>query len=93
MPGDPFADMGALETLFLEYNDLTSLETGVFDDLTALRYVGEGESARVGACGDACCRHTCARAAADMRHGHVHVWVDVRGRGTRARVGAHVLTG
>ena len=52
MPGDPFADMGALETLRLGDNDLTSLETGVFDALTALRYVGEGESARVGACGD-----------------------------------------
>ena len=38
--------------LELDNNDLTSLETGVFDALTALRYVGEGESARVGACGD-----------------------------------------
>ena len=55
-------------TLSLCYNDLTSLPAGVFDALTALKYVGEGESARVGACGDACCRHTCARAAADMRH-------------------------
>ena len=53
MPGDPFADMGALETLILQGNDLSSLETGVFDALTALRYVGAGESARVGACGDA----------------------------------------
>ena len=79
--------------LYLYDNDLTSLPADVFDALTALTYVGEGESARVGACGDACCRHTCARAAADMRHGHVHVWVDVRGRGARARVGAHVLTG
>ena len=52
MPGDPFADMGALETLNLKYNDLSSLETGVFDALMSLRYVGEGESARVGACGD-----------------------------------------
>ena len=52
MPGDPFADMGALERLELDNNDLTSLETGVFDALTALRYVGEGESARVGSCGD-----------------------------------------
>ena len=33
MPGDPFADMGALETLDLDDNDLTSLETGVFDAL------------------------------------------------------------
>jgi len=48
MPGDPFADMGALEYLFLYSNDLTSLPAGVFDALTALRYVGEGESARVG---------------------------------------------
>ena len=80
-------------TLSLVGNALTSLPAGVFDALTALTYVGEGESARVGSCGDACCRHTCARAAADMRHGHVHVWVDVRGRGPRARVGAHVLTG
>ena len=53
MPGDPFADMGALETLDLYGNDLSSLETGVFDALTALRYVGAGESARVGSCGDA----------------------------------------
>ena len=53
MPGDPFADMGALRTLRLRNNDLSSLETGVFDALTALRYVGEGESARVGSCGDA----------------------------------------
>jgi len=53
MPGDPFADMGALETLNLKYNDLSSLETGVFDALVSLRYVGEGKSARVGACGDA----------------------------------------
>ena len=53
MPGDPFADMGALEYLKLSNNDLTSLETGVFDALTALMYVGEGESARVGSCGDA----------------------------------------
>ena len=80
--------------LYLHSNDLTSLPAGVFDALTALTYVGEGESARVGACGDGCCFHTCARAAADMmRHGHVHVWVDVRGRGARARVGAHGLTG
>ena len=49
MPGDPFADMGALFWLNLGYNDLTSLETGVFDALTSLGYVGEGESARVGA--------------------------------------------
>ena len=48
MPGDPFADMGALETLRLSDNDLTSLETGVFDALVSLRYVGAGESARVG---------------------------------------------
>ena len=53
MPGDPFADMGALETLKLWENNLSSLETGVFDALVSLRYVGEGESARVGACGDA----------------------------------------
>ena len=33
-------------------NALTSLPAGVFDALTALEYVGEGESARVGACGD-----------------------------------------
>ena len=52
MPGDPFADMGALETLRLWGNDLTSLETGVFDALVSLRYVGAGESARVGSCGD-----------------------------------------
>ena len=38
--------------LYLSYNDLTSLPTGVFDALTALQYVGAGESARVGACGD-----------------------------------------
>ena len=38
MPGDPFADMGALETLKLRNNDLTSLETGVFDALVSLRY-------------------------------------------------------
>ena len=48
--------------LYLSSNALTSLPAGVFDALTALEYVGEGESARVGACGDACCRHTCARA-------------------------------
>ena len=53
MPGDPFADMGALEALLMWGNDLTSLETGVFDALVSLRYVGAGESARVGACGDA----------------------------------------
>ena len=47
MPGDPFADMGALEHLKLSNNDLTSLETGVFDALS-LWYVGAGESARVG---------------------------------------------
>ena len=35
-------------TLRLDYNDLTSLPVGVFDALTALTYVGEGESARVG---------------------------------------------
>ena len=29
-------------------NDLTSLPAGVFDALTKLRYVGEGESTRVG---------------------------------------------
>ena len=52
MPGDPFADMGALEELDLSYNDLTSLPAGVFDALTALWYVGAGESARVGSCGD-----------------------------------------
>ena len=52
MPGDPFADMGALETIYLRNNDLTSLETGVFDALVSLRYVGAGESARVGSCGD-----------------------------------------
>ena len=52
MPGDPFADMGALEYLYLSNNDLSSLETGVFDDLVSLRYVGVGESARVGSCGD-----------------------------------------
>ena len=52
MPGDPFADMGALQTLNLRVNDLSSLETGVFDALVSLRYVGEGESARVGSCGD-----------------------------------------
>ena len=74
-------------------NALTSLPEGVFDTLTALTYVGEGESARVGSCGE-CDRHSCARAAADMRHGHVHVWVDVCGRrGAHARVGAHGLTG
>ena len=39
-------------TLDLSYNDLTSLPAGVFDALTALRYVGAGESARVGECGD-----------------------------------------
>jgi hypothetical protein len=61
MPGDPFADMGALERLELDNNDLTSLETGVFDALTALRYVGEGESARVGSCGE-CDADTHARA-------------------------------
>ena len=77
-------------TLYLGSNALTSLPVGVFDALTALRYVGAGESAREGACGDAC---YCARAPADMRHGHVHVWVDVCGRRARARVGAHVLTG
>ena len=80
--------------LYLNGNALTSLPADVFDALTALTYVGKGESARVGACEVACCRHTCARTAADMRHGHVHVWVDVRGRRwVRARVGAHVLTG
>ena len=46
--------------LRLYKNALTSLPAGVFDALTALQYVGAGESARVG-CGDACCRHTCAR--------------------------------
>ena len=39
-------------TLWLFNNDLTSLPAGVFDALTALTYVGEGESARVGSCGD-----------------------------------------
>ena len=39
--------------LQLYNNGLTSLPMGVFDALTALRYVGEGESARVGECGDA----------------------------------------
>ena len=39
-------------TLLLADNDLTSLPAGVFDALTALTYVGEGESARVGSCGD-----------------------------------------
>ena len=39
-------------TLNLDVNALTSLPAGVFDALTALRYVGAGESARVGACGD-----------------------------------------
>ena len=34
--------------LWLSDNDLTSLPAGVFDALTALRYVGAGESARVG---------------------------------------------
>ena len=34
--------------LNLYNNDLTSLPAGVFDALTALTYVGEGESARVG---------------------------------------------
>ena len=52
MPGDPFADMGALVRLELDNNDLSSLEIGVFDALVSLRYVGAGESARVGACGD-----------------------------------------
>ena len=52
IPGDPFADMGALGFLYLNHNDLASLETGVFDALVSLRYVGEGESARVGSCGD-----------------------------------------
>ena len=81
-------------TLNLRDNALTSLPAGVFDALTALTYVGEVESARVGECGDACGRHAYAHAAADMRHGHVHVWVDVRGRRwVRARVGTHVLTG
>ena len=79
--------------LYLYGNDLTSLPAGVFDALTALKYVGEGESARVGSCGDACRRHTCARAPADVRDGHVHVWIDVCGWRARARVGAHVLTG
>ena len=36
----------------LDDNDLTSLPAGIFDALTALEYVGSGESARVGACGD-----------------------------------------
>ena len=36
-------------TLLLADNDLTSLPAGVFDALTALRYGGAGESARVGA--------------------------------------------
>ena len=34
--------------LVLGGNDLTSLPAGVFDTMTALEYVGEGESARVG---------------------------------------------
>ena len=42
MPGDPFADMGALEELRLYGNELTLLETGIFDDLTSLRCVEEG---------------------------------------------------
>ena len=79
--------------LYLDNNDLTSLPAGVFDALTALWYVGEGESARVGSCGDACCRHTCAR---------VHPWIcgmdmctygSMCVGGGHARVGAHVLTG
>ena len=39
-------------TLSLNMNALTSLPAGVFDALTALQYVGAGESARVGACGE-----------------------------------------
>jgi len=39
-------------TLSLSFNDLTSLPTGVFDALSSLTYVGEGESARVGSCGE-----------------------------------------
>ena len=50
-------------TLDLRNNDLTSLPAGVFDALTALEYVGEGESARVGACGE-CTTATHARAQA-----------------------------
>ena len=49
-------------TLNLRNNDLTSLPAGVFDALTALTYVGEGESARVGSCGE----------CDDATHAHVH---------------------
>ena len=37
MPGAPFADMGALEWLRLDNNELTSLETHIFADLRSLR--------------------------------------------------------
>ena len=47
--------------LYLSDNDLTSLPAGVFDALTALTYVGAGESARVGPCGE-CDAATHARA-------------------------------
>ena len=46
MPGDPFVDMGALERLDLQNNELTSLETGIFDALTSLWYL----RTRMGAC-------------------------------------------
>ena len=48
-------------SLDLAWNDLTSLPTGVFDVLTVLTYVGEGESARVGSYGE-CDAATHARA-------------------------------
>jgi hypothetical protein len=90
MPGDPFADMGALRTLALHDNDLSSLETGVFDALTALRYVGAGESARVGACGECdaathvlahpriCGMDMCTYGSMCVGGGHARAWEPTR---------------
>ena len=53
LANDPFAGMDALVNLDLRENAISALPVGVFDALTSLTYVGEGESARVGSCGDA----------------------------------------
>ena len=68
--------------LYLSNNDLTSLETGVFDALTALRYVGEGRAHGWGRAESvmpphmrACCRGyvswTCARSVGG---GYARAW-------------------
>ena len=79
--------------LYLYDNDLTSLPSGV-EALTALTYVGEGESARVGGRAEIGDAATHARAHPRIcgmdrcTYGSMCV-----GGGTRARACAHVLTG